>query len=208
LACSLAPVCAAPSRSRRSEWFWVLAGPAETADRKTGIGQYFCSLATVGEAGPLGPSVTVGCWRAGDSGRNRLRCVPAPAATPMASNVRMDPTMSCLLSPVAYVHQLIGLEESAPAPGRMSVHSVSPRSGAIFLGYSLICGGWRGLLARIHGYPLGQCPDDGNWPCTAVHLVAPPRSARGLCSGDVAVTDVTASRFREQLSPLDQGVGR
>jgi hypothetical protein len=46
--------------------------------------------------------------------------------------------MRCLLSPVSYVHQLIGLEESSPAPGRLSVHSVSPspKSGAITPHYS------------------------------------------------------------------------
>src|SRR5581483_12138824 len=91
-------------------------------------------------SGPTRPSAPVGCWPAHDSGRNRVRCVPAPAATPMASNVRMDPTMRCLLSPVAYVHQLIGLEGSSPAPGPRVGSLVSPRSGAIFLDYSLIFG--------------------------------------------------------------------
>lgn len=57
--------------------------------------------------------------------------------------------MSCLLSPVAYVHQLIGLEGSLPAPGRLSVHSVSPKSGAIPSRYSETVidgdGCWRGF---------------------------------------------------------------
>ncbi len=56
--------------------------------------------------------------------------------------------MRCLLSPVAYVHQLTGLEESSPAPGRLSVHSVSPKSGAIPPHYSEPAvdgdGYWRG----------------------------------------------------------------
>lgn len=40
--------------------------------------------------------------------------------------------------PVAYVHQLIGLEEGSPAPGRLSGHSLSPKSGAIPPRYSQI----------------------------------------------------------------------
>jgi hypothetical protein len=167
----------------------------------------------VGEAGATARlTATVGCWRVRDSGRNRLRCSCAGRDSDGqqphdGSHHELFPEPGCLCSPTG--------SKSSPAPGRVSVHSVSPRSGAIS---ATLLPNLR-LTATAPGkdslVPARPVPDDGNWPRTAVHLVAPPRPARGLYSGGVAVTDVTASQLRlsvdqtstdEQLSLLDQGV--
>jgi hypothetical protein len=85
------------------------------ADRKAGIGQFFCSLATVGEAGPLGPRLLSAAGRDSD-GQQRQD----------GSHHALPP------EPVAYVHQLIGSKGVRLPRGRVSVHWVSPRSGAIY----------------------------------------------------------------------------